>query len=118
MRCKTPPIMNKFASTQSTTNVTRKTKMLEKQRHYRAAFYKRLLRLNKDFDAQEELYHYLRDTFALSDKQLHHIVKNTAEATAILQKSCREGNLHFDLDPDEFLRTGITVEQKINCEQL
>ena len=98
-------------------NFTKKTQMLEKQRHYRAAVYKRLLRLNHDFAAQGELYQYLRDTFALSEKQLHHIVINTEEATAILQETCREGKLRFDLDPYEFLRTGTTAEQKIDCEQ-
>lgn len=97
-------------------NFTKKTQMLEKLRHYRAAVYKRLLRLNQDFAAQGKLYQYLGDTFALSEKQLHHIVKNTEEATAILQKTCREGRLRFDLEPYEFLRTGTTVEQKINCE--
>jgi len=98
-------------------NFTRKTEMLKKLRHYRAAVYKQLLRLNHDFAAQGELYQYLRDTFALSEKQLHRIIKNTAEATAILQKTCRAGKLRFDLDPYEFLRTGTTVEQQINCEQ-
>lgn len=91
--------------------------MLKKLRHYRAAVYKQLIRLNHDFAAQGELYQYLRDTFALSEKQLHRIFKNTAEATAILQKTCRAGKLRFDLDPDEFLRTGNVVEQKIDCEQ-
>ncbi len=98
-------------------NFTKKTQMLEKQRHYRAGTYKLLLRLNHDFAVQGELYQYLGDTFALSEKQLHHIVKNTEEATAILQKTCREGKLRFDLEPSGFLRTGTTVEQKINCEQ-
>jgi len=97
-------------------NFTQKTKMLEKQRHYRPSTYKRLLQLNHDFALQGALYQYLHDTFALSEKQLHHIIKNTAAATAILQKTCREGKLHFDLNPDEFLRTGSVVEQKIDCE--
>ena len=97
-------------------NFTKKTKMLEKQRHYRPAVYKRLLRLNHDLKEQGKLYHYLRDTFALSDRQLHHIIQNSADATAILQKTCRQGKLRFDLDPDEFLRTGTTIEQKINCD--
>ncbi len=97
-------------------NFTKKTKMLEKQRHYRAELYKKLLSLNNDFERQGKLYHYLRDTFSLSAKQLQHIVKNTAEATIILQKTCREGKLRFDLDPDQFLLTGTAIEQKINCE--
>ncbi len=98
-------------------NFTKKTKMLEKQRHYRANTYKKLLLLNNDFKEQGTLYHYLRDTFALSKKQLGHIVKNTADATAILQKICRAGKLRFDLDPNGFLLTESTTEQKINCEQ-
>ncbi len=98
-------------------NFTKKTKMLEKQRHYRADLYKQLLSLNSDFERQGNLYHYLRDTFALSAKQLRHIVKNTTEATNILQKSCREGRLRFDLAPEQFLLTGKTTEQKINCEE-
>ncbi len=98
-------------------NFTKKTKMLEKQRHYRAELYTKLLSMNKDFANQGELYHYLRDSFSLSAKQLQHIVKNTAEATSILQKTCRKGKLRFDLDPNQFLRTETTIEQKINCEE-
>ncbi len=98
-------------------NFTKKTKMLEKQRHYRAASYKQLLRLNQDFAARGSLYQYLQDTFALSEKQLRNIVKNTAEATAILQKTCREGKLRFDLQPYEFMLTGTVAEKRINCDQ-
>ncbi len=97
-------------------NYTKKTKMLEKQRHYQADTYKKLLQLNHDFSVQGELYRYLRDTFGLSEKQLRLIVKNTAEATAILQKTCSEGKLRFDLSPDAFLRTGSIAEQKTDCE--
>ncbi len=98
-------------------NYTRKTKMLEKQRHYRAATYRRLLTLHQDFTVQGKLYQYLCDTFALSKKQRHTIIKNTAQATAILQKTCHEGKLRFDLEPDEFFRSGHVVQQKIDCDQ-
>ncbi len=98
-------------------NYTRKTQMLEKQRHYRAATYKRLLRLTNDFAGRGTLYQYVRDTFGLSEKQLKNIVRNTADAAAILQKNCRDGKLRFDLEPYEFLRTGQVSEQRIDCDQ-
>jgi hypothetical protein len=98
-------------------NFTKKTKMLEKQRHYRAATYKKLLKLNQDFTARGELYQYLHNTFGLSEKQVANIVTNTAEATAILQHTCRTGNLRFDLDPDRFMRTGKVTEEQLNCDR-
>jgi hypothetical protein len=98
-------------------NFTKKTKMLDKQRHYGAELYKKLLYLNNDFENKGTLYNYLRDTFSLSAKQTQHIVKNTAEATKILKKTCRLGLLRFDLDPNQFLRTGTVIEQKISCEE-
>ncbi len=98
-------------------NFTKKTKMLEKQRHYRAATYKKLLRLNRDFSEQGELYHYLNTTFGLSQKQVANIVRNTAEATRILQQTCRDGKLRFDLDPDTFMRTGKVTQEQISCDQ-
>ncbi len=98
-------------------NFTKKTKMLEKQRHYRADTYRRLLHLNHDFASQGHLYNYVKDTFALSEKQLRQIVKNTAEATAIIQKNCHAGKLRFDLEPDEFMRTGKVVAQEVHCDQ-
>jgi hypothetical protein len=97
-------------------NFTKKTTMLEKQRHYRTAIYKKLLRLNSDFSKQGPLYHYLQTTFALSEKQLMHIVNNTAEATAILQETCRAGKLRFDLDPTDYLLTNSTTRHNVNCE--
>ena len=96
-------------------NFTKKTKMLEKQRHYRAATYRKLLRLNQDFKKQGTLYHYLNTTFGLSAKQVANIVKNTAEATHILQQTCRAGKLRFDLDPDAFARTGTVRRERLNC---
>ena len=98
-------------------NFTKKTKMLEKQRHYRAATYKKLLRLNHDFTEQGELYHYLNTTFGLAKKQVANIVQNTADATRILQQSCREGKLRFDLDPDAFMHTGKVKQEQVNCDR-
>jgi hypothetical protein len=97
-------------------NYTKKTAMLEKQRHYRAETYRKLMRLERDFAARGELYRYLESTFGLSDKQLANIVRNTAEAAAILRKTCRAGKLRFDLDPDGFLRSGTVDVQRLDCD--
>jgi len=98
-------------------NFTKKTKMLEKQLHYRATTYKKLLKLNQDFTARGELYQYLHNTFDLSEKQVANIVKNTAEAAAILQHTCHTGKLRFDLDPDTFMRTGKVTEEQLDCDR-
>jgi hypothetical protein len=97
-------------------NFTRQTKMLEKQRHYRPETYRQLIRLNKDFTARGELYSYLKNSFGLSEKQLAAIVKNTAGAARILQTTCRQGKLRFDLDPDTFIRTGKISKQQLDCD--
>lgn len=96
-------------------NYTKRTKMLEKIRHYDAGVYKRLLALNADLGAQGPLYQYFRDSFFLDSAQLNQIVKNTAEATKILQGSCRAGTLRFDLDFDSLI-TGQVNEAKVDCD--
>ena len=89
--------------------------MLEKLRHYRPATYRKLMDLDRDFQQQGELYQYLRTTFALSDRQVERIVRNTAEAARILRQSCKAGKLRFDLDPETYLRTGQVSEQRPDC---
>jgi len=98
-------------------NFTKKTQMLEKIRHYNAETYRQLLRLAADFEAQGELYRYVRETFGLSGRQFKQIVENTRSATAIIAGNCRAGRLRFDLDPDKFLATGDSKEQKVDCDQ-
>ncbi len=96
-------------------NYTRKTAMLEKLRHYNAETYRRLVALQADFAAQGELYHYLKDSFGLSERQFDGIVGNTGDTLAILRASCERGALQFDLDPDHFLQYGKPASAKVDC---
>lgn len=95
-------------------NYTKRTKMLEKIRHYDAGVYKRLINLNADFAAKGPMFAYLRDSFFLDAAQMNQIVKNTAEATKILQGNCQAGLLRFDLDFNN-LATGQITEAKVDC---
>lgn len=97
-------------------NFTKRTKMLENLRHYSAETYDRLQALDRDLRADGPLLHYVRNTFGLSAKELAQVVKNTEDAAAILRTACREGRLRFDVEPDEFLRTGRVAEKRVKCE--
>ena len=98
-------------------NFTKTTRMLEKIRHYSPDTYRRLMRLDKDFEDQGPLYRYVRDTFGLSDAQIRQVVTNTRLAAEILRSSCRAGRLRFDLDPKAFLRDGRVTAQSLDCDR-
>ncbi len=98
-------------------NFAKKTGMLEKIRHYNPETYRRLIALDKDFEAEGKRYAYVRDTFGLTDAQLEQTVANTHRAADILRASCRAGKLRFDLDPDGFLAAGKAKPRKIDCDQ-
>jgi hypothetical protein len=98
-------------------NYTKKTRMLEKIRHYSADTYRRLLKLANDLESRGELYGYISNNFGLSGPQLGQVVNNTRLAAGILRDSCRAGKLRFDLDPDALLLYGKVVEQELDCDQ-
>lgn len=97
-------------------NFTKKTSMLEKIRHYNPATYQQLMKLDKDFSRQGELYQYLTQTFGLAKKQRDMIVKNTRMAAEILRGHCRSGKLIFDLQPQQFFLHGSVEAVKQSCE--
>lgn len=97
-------------------NFAKKTRMLEKIRHYSADTYRRLIRLAADFESQGELYRYVRESFGLSDAEFRQVLTNTGLAAAILQQSCKAGALRFDLDPEAFLVSGAIEEQEVDCD--
>ncbi|RZA08594.1 MAG: hypothetical protein EOP11_04395 [Proteobacteria bacterium] len=96
-------------------NYTKKTKMLEKIRHYNAGTYQRLQALNADFQSGGTIYQHLKGSFFLDDAQIKQIVKNTAEAAQILKSTCLAGKLRFDLDFENVAR-GTVKEESIRCE--
>ena len=98
-------------------NFTKKTKMLEKIRHFNPDTYRQLIRLDKDFSKKGKLYAYVKDSFGLSEQQLQQIVTNTNHAAAILKGSCKEKKLRFDLDPDKFFAKKSSKEKRLNCEK-
>ena len=97
-------------------NFTRKAKMLEKQRHYRAASYQKLQQLAADFNTQGDLYQYMANNFGLSTRQLNRIVKNTDDAATILRQSCVADQLVFDLEPEEYMLSGKVAAKRPACE--
>lgn len=97
-------------------NYAKRTGMLERLRHYSADTYRRLMRLDRDFSGQGELYRHLKESFGLSPKQFEMIVKNTRKAAALLRESCRRGELRFDLEPEAFLLQGSVAEREVACK--
>ena len=96
-------------------NYTRRTQMLEKLRHYRAAVYQRLMALQRDFAAAGPLYEYVRVTFGLSPREFRQVVANTAAAAGILQASCAGGRLRFDVEPEALLVRGEVQPRVVDC---
>jgi len=95
-------------------NYTKRTKMLEKIRHFDAGTYQRLIALKNDYAAQGPLYQHLVGTFYLDAKQIAQVVANTKEAAGILQATCRAGSLRFDLNFDQIVNGDLT-EAKVDC---
>lgn len=93
-----------------------KTQMLEKIRHMGGETYGRLLALDRDFASAGPLYSYFRNSFGLTQRQLGLMVRHTAHAASILRESCRNGELRFDLDPEQFLIDGSGREVALSCE--
>lgn len=90
--------------------------MLERIRHYNPETYRRLIALDKDFQAQGKIYAYVRDTFGLTQTQLGQIVGNTHEAAGILRGTCKARKMRFDLDPNAFLAAGSAQSRKVDCD--
>jgi len=97
-------------------NYAQRTGMLEKLRHHRADAYRQLLRLEQDFAAAGPLHAYVSKTFGLSEREFAQLVANTKAAASILRESCRAGRLRFDLEPEEFLRTGTVRPREVACD--
>ncbi len=95
-------------------NFTKRTKMLDNTRHYDAVLYKRLMHMNKDFQANGPILQHIRETFYLSEKQVNQIVANTNAAATILQQTCSAGKLRFDLNFDAIV-LGQAQEVHIDC---
>jgi hypothetical protein len=96
-------------------NRTKQIGLLEKLRHFDAEIYTRLQDLNADLQAKGPIYEWLNSSLGLGTKQVGMIVRNTLLATKILQESCERGELRFDLDPAQFLKTGTVIPADQTC---
>ncbi len=96
-------------------NPTKKFQILEGIKHINAEFYLKLQRLADDFRRKDELYHYFHQSFDLQPKDFQALVTNLKDAAAILESSCRNGQLRFDLDTKEFMAQGFSEEKRVNC---
>lgn len=97
-------------------NFAKSTEMLEKLRHFPAGTYRKLMALDRDLALKGELHAYVAGSFGLTERQIGQIVSNTAKAAEILRRSCAEGKLRFDLEPEEFFLNGDVVAAEIPCE--
>ena len=95
-------------------NYTKRTKMVEKIRHYSAESYRRLIALNEDLQKNGPVAHWLKTSFTLDPKSMAMIKTNTAEVTQILQATCKAGQLQFDLNPNAYL-TGVKEVERLDC---
>ena len=97
-------------------NFAKTTQMLEKLRHFDGKVYERLVALDRDLQSQGPVYEWLSTSLGLKSSEVTQVVKNTALAAGILQKSCKAGGLRFDLNPREFFLTGDAVPDEVDCD--
>jgi hypothetical protein len=97
-------------------NFAKTTQMLEKLRHFDGGVYAKLMALDADLQAQGPIYQWTATSLGLDDAQVRQIVNNTALAVGILSESCRNGDLVFDLDPEQFFATGSVTPENVPCD--
>ena len=90
--------------------------MLERLRHYHPHTYRQLLAMARDFNARGPLYQQVRSSYGLSEAEFVRIAGNVRQAAALLQSSCRAGQLRFDLDPEAVVRGQTSTEVKVDCD--
>jgi hypothetical protein len=96
-------------------NFAKTTGMLENLAHFSAATYRKLQQLAADLESAGAIFHWLRNSFGLSDRQIRQIVVNADQAASILRQGCMDGRVRFDLDPARYLTTDTVREQKPAC---
>jgi hypothetical protein len=85
----------------------------------RHASYKTYLKLNQlavDVKSQGPAYIAMKKNFRLNVTQLEQLKKNIIEATATLNTLCRKGLLRFDLDYENYMRTGQLTNSSKSCK--
>ncbi|MGR3661816.1 MAG: hypothetical protein ACU0CA_11615 [Paracoccaceae bacterium] len=97
-------------------NFSKSTKMLEKLRHMNGDIYRKLIALNGDLQGGGPILRWLESSLGLTNAELNQIVRNTALATGILQKTCMDGNMTYDLHPKLFFETGIVEPESVKCD--
>jgi hypothetical protein len=97
-------------------NFTKSTGMLEKLRHMSGKTYRKLIALNDDLQSGGAVYVWLQSSLGLSEKEVSQVVKNTALATGILQKTCTDGMMQFDLQPKTYFETGQVNLESVSCD--
>jgi hypothetical protein len=98
------------------TNFTKQFGLLEKLHHFNAVTYRQLIRLANDFQVKGPLYRYLQDTFDLHDAYTVAIANNVIQAALILKRTCTDGGLKFDLEPDAYLAAVQVQPLEVDCE--
>jgi hypothetical protein len=98
------------------TNFAKRSKMLERVRHFHAEAYRQLLLLNADLQAKGPAFSHLLGTLNLTEAEAAAIAKNSAEAVRILGEGCRAGKLRFDLELTGIV-SGTPQEQSVDCDR-
>lgn len=124
---------NDMGGREEYTNRTKLFGILEKLRHFDAKTYRRLMKLDADFQSAGPVYTWLSESLGLSGRpidtcytclvgspeirltQVQMIVDNTARAAEILRSACEDGTLRFDLEPKQFFENGYVTADTQSC---
>ena len=96
-------------------NYAKKTGMLDGLHHYNPETYKKLIKLDTDFQGKGALYQYTKQTFGLTERQLKQVVDNTHKAAAIIRSGCESGAIRFDLNPDSYFKEKKAESMVVDC---
>lgn len=97
------------------TNFFKETKLIEKIQHISEKNYFKVLLLQADLKNQKEIYQYLKNVLALTEKELLMIKNNTDYVAETLISKCLNQTLHFDLQsPEDLLSKPLNQQAKVS----
>lgn len=97
------------------TNFFKETKLIEKIQHISEKNYFKVLLLQTDLKNQKEIYQYLKNVLALTEKELLMIKNNTDYVAETLISKCLNQTLHFDLQsPEDLLSKPLNQQAKVS----
>lgn len=89
---------------------------LQSLRHISYKTYLKLNQLAADVKAQGNTYGMMKKNFRLNAAQFQQLIQNISEASSTLNSLCAKGLLKFDLDHEQYMKTGKVINTQRACK--